>query len=264
MKYLFTSESVSEGHPDKVCDRISDAVVDLYLSKDNSARTAIETLATTNRIVIAGETSCGAYISQAEIEETVRQAVREIGYDQKGFSWQTVNIENLLHHQSCDIALGVDNDGAGDQGIMFGYAKKEPDFDSAYMPLAIYLASRILKDLADARHAGKIPGIEPDAKSQITVEYENGRPVGIAKIVLSTQHSDKLSQEEVRETAKKYIARNIPDGWMPEDKNILVNPTGRFVIGGPVGDSGLTGRKIIVDTYGGMARHGGGQRRNQG
>ena len=205
MKYLFTSESVSEGHPDKVCDRISDAVVDLYLSKDNSARTAIETLATTNRIVIAGETSCGAYISQAEIEDTVRQAVREIGYDQKGFSWQTVNIENLLHHQSCDIALGVDNDGAGDQGIMFGYAKKEPGFDSAYMPLAIFLASRILKDLADARHAGKIPGIEPDAKSQITVEYEDGRPVGIAKIVLSTQHADKLSQEEVRETAKKYI-----------------------------------------------------------
>lgn len=202
MKYLFTSESVSEGHPDKVCDRISDAVVDLYLSKDNSARTAIETLATTNRIVIAGETSCGAYISQAEIEDTVRQAVREIGYDQKGFSWQTINIENLLHHQSCDIALGVDNDGAGDQGIMFGYAKKEPGFDSAYMPLAIFLASRILKDLADARHAGKIPGIEPDAKSQITVEYEDGRPVGIAKIVLSTQHADKLSQEEVRETAK--------------------------------------------------------------
>ena len=258
MKYLFTSESVSEGHPDKVCDRISDAVVDLYLSKDNSARTAIETLATTNRIVIAGETSCGAYISQAEIEDTVRQAVREIGYDQKEFSWQTVNIENLLHHQSCDIALGVDNDGAGDQGIMFGYVKKEPGFDSAYMPLAIFLASRILKDLADARHAGKIPGIEPDAKSQITVEYEDDRPVGIAKIVLSTQHADKLSQEEVRETAKKYIARNIPDGWMPEDKNILVNPTGRFVIGGPDGDTGLTGRKIIVDNYGGYAPHGGG------
>lgn len=259
MKYLFTSESVSEGHPDKVCDRISDAVVDLYLSKDNSARTAIETLATTNRIVIAGETSCGAYISQAEIEDTVRQAVREIGYDQKGFSWQTVNIENLLHHQSCDIALGVDNNGAGDQGIMFGYAKKEPGFDSSVYAAGHFPCQPHFK--RSCRRSGmraKIPDIEPDAKSQITVEYEDGRPVGIAKIVLSTQHADKLSQEEVRETAKKYIARNIPDGWMPEDKNILVNPTGRFVIGGPDGDTGLTGRKIIVDNYGGYAPHGGG------
>ena len=258
MKYLFTSESVSEGHPDKVCDRISDAVVDLYLSRDNAARTAIETMATTNRIIIAGETSCSAYVSQTEIEETVRNAVREIGYDQKGFSWQTVNIENLLHHQSCDIALGVDHDGAGDQGIMFGYAKKEQGFESACMPLAIYLANRILKDLADARHKGEIKGIEPDAKSQVTVIYEDGKPTGIAKVVLSTQHSDKLSQEDVREIAKKYIARNLPDGWLPEDKDILINPTGRFVIGGPDGDTGLTGRKIIVENYGGYAPHGGG------
>lgn len=258
MKYLFTSESVSEGHPDKVCDRISDTIVDLYLSKDNSARTAIETLATTNRVVIAGETSCGAYISQPEIEEAVRNTIREIGYDQKGFSWQTVNIENLLHHQSCDIALGVDNDGAGDQGIMFGYAKKESGFESNYMPLAIHLSNRILKNLSDARHKGAITGIEPDAKSQVTVAYEDDKPVGIKKVVLSTQHSDKLSQEEVREIAKNYIAMTLPEGWMPKDRDILVNPTGRFVIGGPDGDTGLTGRKIIVDNYGGYAPHGGG------
>lgn len=258
MKYLFTSESVSEGHPDKVCDRISDSIVDLFLSKDNHARTAIETLATTNKVIIAGETSCGSYVSQEEVDNAVRTAVREIGYDQKGFSWQTLNIENLLHHQSCDIALGVDNDGAGDQGIMFGYAKKEAGFDSDYMPLAIHFSNQILKNLSNARHKGEIRGIEPDAKSQVTIEYENGIPVGIKSVVLSTQHSDQLPMEEVRRIAKKYIAQTLPDGWMPEDKNILVNPTGRFVIGGPDGDTGLTGRKIIVDNYGGYAPHGGG------
>lgn len=258
MKYLFTSEAVSEGHPDKVCDRISDTIVDLFLRHDKHARTAIECLATTNKVVIAGETACGAYVSQEEIENATRNAIREIGYDQKGFSWQTVNIENLLHHQSCDIALGVDNDGAGDQGIMFGYAKKEEGFDSNYMPLAIYLSNKILKDLSKARHNGEIIGIEPDAKSQVTIEYENGVPVGVNSVVLSTQHSERLSQEQVREIAKKYIARALPEGWMPDEKNILINPTGRFVIGGPDGDTGLTGRKIIVDNYGGYAPHGGG------
>ncbi len=259
MSYLFTSESVSEGHPDKVCDCISDSLVDLYLTKDNYARCAIETLATTNRIIISGETSCNEYISKEEIENTVRQAVRKIGYDQKGFSWQTVQIDNYLHHQSADIALGVDVDGAGDQGIMFGYAKKEQGFDSEYMPLAIHLSNQILKNLSFARHNGDIPGIEPDAKSQVTLEYDNkGIPIAVRTVVLSTQHSDKLSQEEVRHIAKQYIANTLPDGWMPEDNNILINPTGRFVIGGPDGDTGLTGRKIIVDNYGGYAPHGGG------
>lgn len=258
MRYLFTSESVSEGHPDKVCDRISDTIVDLYLSKDNASRTAIETLATTNKVIVAGETSCGAYVSQEEIDHCIREAIRDIGYDQKGFSWQTVNIENLLHHQSCDIALGVDNDGAGDQGIMFGYAKKENGFDSNYMPLAIFFANRILKKLGDARRRGDVPGIGPDAKSQVTVEYENGKPVGISSVVLSTQHSEKLSQDDVREIARGYIAQTLPADWMPAEKDILVNPTGRFVIGGPDGDTGLTGRKIIVDNYGGYAPHGGG------
>lgn len=259
MHNFFTSEAVSEGHPDKLCDQISDAVVDLYLAADNQSRTAIETLATTNRVIIAGETSCNEYISSDQIEETVRNTIRQIGYDQKGFSWQTVKIDNYLHHQSCDIALGVDKDGAGDQGIMFGYAKKEAGFDSEYMPLAIYWSNRILQNLSNARHNGEIKGIEPDAKSQITLEYdENGQPLRIKTIVLSTQHHDSLSQEQVREIAKEYIAKSLPQGWMPADENILINPTGRFVIGGPDGDTGLTGRKIIVDTYGGYAPHGGG------
>ena len=259
MQQFFTSESVSEGHPDKVCDQISDAVVDLFLRADPRSRTAIETLATTNQVVIAGETKCNEYISAEMIEQTVRDTIRRIGYDQKGFSWQTVKIKNYLHHQSCDIALGVDRDGAGDQGIMFGYAKKEKGFDSDYMPLAIYWADRILQNLAQARHSGEIIGIEPDAKSQVTLEYdEDGTPKGIKTIVLSTQHNENLSQEEVRRIACRYIEQTLPAGWMPADKDILINPTGRFVIGGPNGDSGLTGRKIIVDTYGGYSRHGGG------
>ena len=256
MQQFFTSESVSEGHPDKVCDQISDAVVDLFLRADPRSRTAIETLATTNQVVIAGETKCNEYISAEMIEQTVRDTIRRIGYDQKGFSWQTVKIKNYLHHQSCDIALGVDR---GDQGIMFGYAKKEKGFDSDYMPLAIYWADRILQNLAQARHSGEIIGIEPDAKSQVTLEYdEDGTPKGIKTIVLSTQHNENLSQEEVRRIACRYIEQTLPAGWMPADKDILINPTGRFVIGGPDGDTGLTGRKIIVDTYGGYAPHGGG------
>ena len=259
MKKFFTSEAVSEGHPDKVCDQISDAVVDLYLSRDPQARTAIETLATTNRVVIAGETSCCEYIRKEEIEETVRRTIQKIGYDQKGFSWQTVNIDNYLHHQSCDIALGVDRDGAGDQGIMFGYAKKEAGFETEYMPLAIYLAHKILHDLSNGRHSGEFKGIEPDAKSQVTLEYDDqGRPLKIAKLVVSTQHHETLAQPEVHELVKRSLRRTLPEGWFPAEENILINPTGRFVVGGPDGDTGLTGRKIIVDNYGGYAPHGGG------
>ncbi len=259
MSTLFTSEAVSEGHPDKVCDQISDALVDLFLTIDPKARTAIEVLATTNRVIISGETKCNAYISAEQIEDCVRRTVCKIGYDQKGFSWQTLKISNYLHHQSSDIALGVDKEGAGDQGIMFGYAKKEQGIESHYMPLAIYLANNILRNLSLARHKQEIIGIEPDAKSQVTLEYDDsGKPVAIKKLVLSTQHQENLSQEQVREIAKKYIAQSIPQGWMPKDEDILINPTGRFVIGGPDGDTGLTGRKIIVDTYGGYAPHGGG------
>ena len=259
MSYLFTSEAVSEGHPDKVCDALSDAVVDLYLTRDAKARTAIETLATTNQVVIAGETSSAIPVSHEEIEDIVRQTVKNIGYDQDGFSWRDINIQSYLHKQSADIALGVDKTGAGDQGIMFGYACCEEGIDTNYMPLAIYLSNLILKKLSDARHSGKISGILPDAKSQVTIEYDDsGRPVGAAKIVVSTQHEATLSQNEVSEIVKQYIYASMPDGWKIDDKNILINPTGRFVIGGPDGDTGLTGRKIIVDTYGGYAPHGGG------
>lgn len=258
MSYLFTSESVSEGHPDKICDAISDSILDLYLSHDAKARTAVETLVTTNRVIIAGETCSSINIPDTEIEATVRQTIKNIGYNQEGFSWDNVRIESLLHCQSSDIAMGVDNEGAGDQGIMFGYAKNEIGFDSNYMPLAIHLSHKILHSLSQARHSGEIKGIEPDAKSQVTLEYENGKAIGIRKLVVSTQHQANLSQEDVREIVKKYIEKSLPQGWMPDDKDILINPTGRFVIGGPDGDTGLTGRKIIVDNYGGYAPHGGG------
>lgn len=256
--YLFTSESVSEGHPDKVCDRISDAITDLYLSKDSNARTAVETLATTNRVIISGETGSNAVILPEDITDTVRKTIREIGYAQKGFNWQNVRIDNLLHSQSSDIALGVNNDGAGDQGIMFGYAKKEKGFDSNYMPLAIFWAHKILQNLSLSRHNGEIPGIEPDAKAQVTLRYANGKAVGITKLVVSTQHAEALSQEQVHEIVKQNLQKTIPADFLPSEKDILINPTGRFVIGGPDGDTGLTGRKIIVDTYGGYAPHGGG------
>lgn len=258
MEYLFTSESVSEGHPDKVCDRISDAITDLYLSRDNASRTAVEAMATTNRVIIAGETSSQAIIMPEDIEHTVRNAIKDIGYAQKGFNWQNVQIENLLHSQSSDIALGVDKAGAGDQGIMFGYARKEPGFETDYMPLAIFYAHQILKQLSLARHSGEVIGLEPDAKSQVTVKYQDGIPVGITKIVVSTQHIDALSQEDVRQIVHKYLQKTIPAALLPQQDAILINPTGRFVIGGPDGDTGLTGRKIIVDTYGGYAPHGGG------
>lgn len=259
MTYLFTSEAVSEGHPDKVCDALSDTIVDLYLSHDKNARTAIETLATTNQVIIAGETSSAVDISHEQIEAAVRQTVKNIGYDQTGFSWKDINIQSYLHKQSADIALGVNKMGAGDQGIMFGYAKKEHDIESDYMPLAIRLANKILQNLSQARHNQEIHGLMPDAKSQVTVKYDNmGRPVGVEKIVVSTQHIAELSQEAVRKIVSGYIRKSLPAGWEISDDNILINPTGRFVIGGPDGDTGLTGRKIIVDTYGGYAPHGGG------
>ena len=259
MSFLFTSESVSEGHPDKLCDAISDAIVDLYLSYDKQARTAIETMATTNQVIIAGETSSSIPVSHEQIETTVRQTIKKIGYDQAGFSWKDVNIQSYLHKQSADIALGVDKMGAGDQGIMFGYAKKEAGLDTGYMPAAIYFSNKILSALSSARHDGEIKGILPDAKSQVTVEYnDKGLPIDVKKIVVSTQHEAFMSQNEVHEIVKKYIETSLPQNWEIDDSNVFINPTGRFVIGGPDGDTGLTGRKIIVDTYGGYAPHGGG------
>ncbi len=258
MKYLFTSESVSEGHPDKVCDQISDTVLDTYLQHDKYARVALETMATTNRVIIAGETRSNVEIPETVIEDAIRSCIKNIGYDQAGFSWKNVQITNLVHGQSADIALGVDINGAGDQGIMFGYAKKEQGFETEYMPLAMHLSNRILENLAIARHSKEISGLEPDAKSQVTLEYDRGIATGVKKIVVSTQHSADLSQADIRDIVTKYIAKSLPDGWMPKTEDILINPTGRFVIGGPDGDTGLTGRKIIVDNYGGYAPHGGG------
>ncbi len=259
MSILFTSESVSEGHPDKVCDNISDTILDMYLSKDKYARCAIETLATTNQVIIAGETSSSAPILANEIENSVRQAIRNIGYEQKGFNWQNVKIENYLHQQSADIALGVDKQGAGDQGIMFGYAKKEQNFATDYMPLPIYLSHRILQELSNIRKNNPHCGLGPDAKSQVTVEYQNRyQAISLPKIVVSTQHSEHLNIDDVKQLVNQALSSAIPEELIPTDDCLLINPTGRFVIGGPDGDAGLTGRKIIVDTYGGYAPHGGG------
>ncbi len=265
--YLFTSESVSEGHPDKVCDRISDEVVDLFFREGATAgldpyqiRVACETLATTNRVVIAGEVR-GPTIDPKAIEAAARGAIRDIGYEQDGFHWETAQVEILLHAQSADIAAGVDQagnkeEGAGDQGIMFGYACKEtPEL----MPAPIYYAHRILHNLSDARRAGQEGGLGPDAKSQVTVRYEDGKPVRATQIVVSHQHTDEtLSSDDIRVMIEPYVARALPDGWIDHDTVWHVNPTGKFFIGGPDGDCGLTGRKIIVDTYGGAAPHGGG------
>ena len=258
--YLFTSESVSEGHPDKVCDRISDAVVDLFLSHDPQARVAVETLATTNQVVLAGEVRGPASITASLMEEVARHAVRDIGYEQEGFHWEKMNVQCFVHAQSADIAVGVDaagekDEGAGDQGIMFGYACRETD---VLMPAPIYLSHAILKSLAEARHSGAAVELGPDAKSQVTLEYVDGRPVRATSIVVSTQHGEKYSQEDIREIVRPHVVNCLPEGWMCDDANFYVNPTGRFVIGGPDGDAGLTGRKIIVDTYGGAAPHGGG------
>ncbi|MDD3181431.1 MAG: methionine adenosyltransferase [Alphaproteobacteria bacterium] len=260
--FLFTSESVGEGHPDKVCDRISDSIVDLFLKEDPHSRVAVESLATTNRIVIAGEIRGPASITPKEMEGAARDAVREIGYAQKGFHWQWADVEIHVHAQSDDIAMGVDanqetekDEGAGDQGIMFGYACNEtPEL----MPAPISQAHNILRYMSEDRHAGKLPLLCPDAKSQVTLEYVDGKPVRAARIVVSTQHDEKVEQDEIREMVRPYVIKALPEGWMCDEEFFYVNPTGRFVIGGPDGDTGLTGRKIIVDTYGGAAPHGGG------
>ncbi len=258
--YLFTSESVSEGHPDKVCDRISDSLLDAYLARDPQAHVAAETMASTNRVILGGEERSRHPLSHEEIEDVVRTAVREIGYEQVGFDWKTVKVDNWLHEQSADIAIGVDavkgrEEGAGDQGIMFGYACDETP---ALMPAPIQYAHRILKEMAEARHAGKTLDLGPDAKSQVTLAYENGKPVRATSVVVSTQHSNGVEQARVREIVRPFVENVLPEGWMCPEEDFHVNPTGRFVIGGPDGDCGLTGRKIIVDTYGGAAQHGGG------
>ena len=260
-KYLFTSESVSEGHPDKVCDRISDMIVDSYLSKDPYSRVACETMATTNKVVLAGEVR-GPKITKDEIIDKVKNCIKDIGYDQEGFSWQTANIETYLHEQSADIAMGVDSkgnkdEGAGDQGIMFGYACKETE---ELMPAPIYFSHKILRMMAEDRKKNILSGIEPDSKSQVTMQYENDEPTKVTSVVISTQHAKNLNQAEVKDLVIPYIKRAIPEKYLKDlDKNeIYVNPTGQFIIGGPDGDTGLTGRKIIVDTYGGAAPHGGG------
>ena len=259
--YHFTSESVSEGHPDKVCDRISDMVVDSYLSKDPVSRVACETLTTTNKVVLAGETR-GPKIDKDELISKVRNCIKDIGYDQKGFSWKSANIETFLHEQSSDIAMGVDSkdnkdEGAGDQGIMFGYACKETE---DLMPAPIYYSHKILRQMAEDRKIGSLKGIEPDSKSQVTMLYEEEKPIKVTSVVISTQHSKDLNQDQVRDLIIPYIKKSIPSNYLEElkDEEIYINPTGQFIIGGPDGDTGLTGRQIIVDTYGGAAPHGGG------
>ena len=258
--FVFTSESVSEGHPDKVCDRISDAIVDAFLTEDPTARVAVETLCTTNFVVIAGEVRGPESLTKARLEDVARACIREIGYEQAGFHWKNAVIDMRVHQQSQDIAQGVDaagnkDEGAGDQGIMFGYACRETD---VLMPAPIYYAHNILRSLAEARHSGAEPGLEPDAKSQVTLRYVDGKPVGASAIVVSTQHAAELNADDVREIVRPHVVNTLPKGWMCDEKHFYVNPTGRFVIGGPDGDTGLTGRKIIVDTYGGAAPHGGG------
>jgi S-adenosylmethionine synthetase len=265
--YLFTSESVSEGHPDKVADRISDAVLDAFLAADPNSRVACETMVTTNRIIVSGEVRGPRAlvdkkkgVKKDKIEAIARRAVRDIGYEQKGFHWKKARVSVYLHAQSADIAQGVDakgnkDEGAGDQGLMFGYACRETE---ALMPAAIHYSHEILRSLAEARHSGAVTGLGPDAKSQITLLYEKNKPVRATAVVVSTQHDDKLDQDEVREIVRPHVLNVLPDGWMCDEEHFYCNPTGRFVIGGPDGDTGLTGRKIIVDTYGGSSPHGGG------
>ena len=258
--YLFTSESVSEGHPDKICDQVSDAIVDAFFAEDPYSRVAVETLATTNRIVLAGEVRGPASIDANRMEELARGVVRRIGYEQEGFHWRTLDFSCHVHEQSAHIAQGVDasgnkDEGAGDQGIMFGFAVNEtPEL----MPAPLLYAHKILKNMAAARHSGEVSEFGPDAKSQVTLKYENGKPVGVSAVVVSTQHNEDVPQERVRDLVRPFVEGVLPEGWMPPEEEFYVNPTGAFVIGGPDGDAGLTGRKIIVDTYGGAAPHGGG------
>jgi S-adenosylmethionine synthetase len=261
-EYLFTSESVSEGHPDKVADRLSDTVLDTFLTADPYARVACETLVTTNRVVLAGEVRGPDTITKEELAHNARMAIRDIGYDQSGFSWKTAQIEVLLHAQSADIAQGVDaggnkDEGAGDQGIMFGYACRETD---ALMPAPLYYSHLILRRISEMRRNRDplVAGLQPDAKSQVTLRYVDGKPVGATSVVVSTQHDEGLDQKRIKELLRPIVQTSLPDGWMCPDHELYVNPTGNFVIGGPDGDCGLTGRKIIVDTYGGAAPHGGG------
>jgi len=260
-KYLFTSESVSEGHPDKVCDRISDMVVDHYLSQDPYSRVACETLTTTNKVILAGEVR-GPELNKDALIAKVRECIKDIGYDQEGFSWKNANIECFLHSQSVDIAMGVDSkgnkdDGAGDQGIMFGYACDET---KELMPAPIQFSHKILRLMAQDRKSGVLKNIEPDSKSQVTIEYKDNKPFKVKSIVISSQHSPDVEQHQVKELVRPYIKRSIPEKLLEgfDDNEFYVNPTGNFVIGGPDGDCGLTGRKIMVDTYGGAAPHGGG------
>ena len=260
--YLFTSESVSEGHPDKVSDRISDMVVDSYLSEDPFSRVACETLTTTNKVILAGEVR-GPEIKEHVLIEKVRDCIKDIGYDQDGFTWkEATRIECHLHSQSADIAIGVDSsgnkdEGAGDQGIMFGYACNETDL---LMPAPIHYSHKILRLMAEDRRSGKLKDIEPDSKSQVTFEYVNGKPTKVRSVVISSQHSPHVNQTQVRDLLRPYLVRSVPENFLEDfkDEEFYVNPTGNFVIGGPDGDCGLTGRKIIVDTYGGAAPHGGG------
>jgi len=258
--YLFTSESVAEGHPDKVCDRISDAVVDAFLAAESQARVAVETLATSNLVVLAGEVRGPESINADTMEAIVRRCVREIGYEQDEFHWNTLKVCCRVHQQSPDIAQGVDasgnkDEGAGDQGLMFGFACRETD---QLMPAPIHFSHRILNELARLRHSGAEERLGPDAKSQVTLLYKDGQPVRATSVVVSTQHRENVSQREVREIVRPVVEQVLPSGWMCDEDEFYVNPTGKFVIGGPHGDCGLTGRKIIVDTYGGAAPHGGG------
>ena len=259
--FVFTSESVSEGHPDKVCDRISDTILDAFLERDAQARVAVETLTTTNLIVMAGEVRPAGLVSDEEMEALARAAVKDIGYEQDGFHWQNAEVMVRVHGQSAHIAQGVDGDGgnkdegAGDQGIMFGYACRETE---ELMPAPIAFSHKILADMASARKSGAVKGFGPDSKSQVSLAYENGKPVRATSVVVSTQHDEDLSQDDVRQLVRPFVENVLPEGWMCPEEAFYVNPTGTFVIGGPDGDAGLTGRKIIVDTYGGAAPHGGG------
>ena len=258
--FLFTSESVAEGHPDKVCDQISDTILDLYLAADPYARVAAESMVTSNKVIISGEVRGPESITRDIIEDATRQCIRYIGYEQEQFHWNKVNVEILLHKQSADIAMGVDSgkgkeEGAGDQGIMFGYASRETD---TLMPAPLYYSHKILRLISEDTHAGKLKGLGPDAKSQVTLLYSNNMPVRATSVVVSIQHLPNLSQTQVRELVRPYVLKALPEGWMCEDSEFYVNPTGQFIIGGPESDTGLTGRKIIVDSYGGSAPHGGG------
>jgi S-adenosylmethionine synthetase len=258
--YVFTSESVSEGHPDKICDRISDAIVDTFLTAEPQARCGVETLVTTNLVVLGGEVRGPASVTPDKLIDVARNAIREIGYEQDNFHWQKADVLFHIHGQSSDIAQGVDaagnkDEGAGDQGMMFGYACAEtPEL----MPAPIYYAHNILRALSAARHAGNTPELGPDSKSQVTLQYVDGKPVRATKVVVSIQHDEAIDVDRVREIVRPFVIETLPDGWMCDEANFLVNPTGRFVIGGPDSDAGVTGRKIIVDTYGGAAPHGGG------